>query len=255
MKIKNLENLIEQYKALSQEVVDYTKYTYYAATHHSTALEGSTLSEGQVINLLEYGKTVTDKPFEDHLMVFDHDKAIRFVMEEARKKRAITIDFIKQIATKVVNSTGSIVNTISGTYDISKGEFRLSSVSAGTRTFPDFRKVPSLIQMLCDKVNEKLKSVATIEEKCELAFELHFDFISIHPFGDGNGRTARLLMNYIQAYFDLPLSIVFKKDRIRYINALESARKRDDLSPFLKFMYSQYTKLLKMEIKELQAKQ
>lgn len=91
----------------------------------------------------------------------------------------------------------------------------------------------------------------TFEEKSNLAFHVHFQFVSIHPFGEGNGRTSRLLMNYIQAWYGLPLSIVFKQDRIRYINALEAARIKDTDEPFFDFMYSQYSKFLKNEISQL----
>jgi Fic family protein len=84
-----------------------------------------------------------------------------------------------------------------------------------------------------------------------LAFKVHFDFVSIHPFGDGNGRTSRLLMNYIQAWFNIPLSIVFKQDRIKYVEALESARNKEDAAVFYQFMYGQYGKFLKAEIEQL----
>lgn len=83
-------------------------------------------------------------------------------------------------------------------------------------------------------------------------FKVHFDFVSIHPFGDGNGRASRLLMNFVQCYFGLPLSIVFKQDRIKYINALEDARSKENLKPFYDFMNKQYAKFLNAEIKHLQ---
>ncbi len=121
---------------------------------------------------------------------------------------------------------------------------------AGTRSFPDYKKVPKIIDDLCQQVNESIKETKTFEQKCELAYKLHFDFVSIHPFGDGNGRTSRLLMNYIQEYFNLPLSIVFKQDEIKYINALEAARNQDSMKPFNDFMNKQYEKFLKSEIKK-----
>jgi Fic family protein len=101
------------------------------------------------------------------------------------------------------------------------------------------------------KQTKRLKKVKTFEEKCNLAFKVHSDFVSIHPFGDGNGRTSRLLMNYIQAWFDLPLSIVFKQDRIKYVEALEGARNNEDITIFYRFMYEQYRKFLKSEISQL----
>jgi Fic family protein len=108
-----------------------------------------------------------------------------------------------------------------------------------------------MVKQLCEQTNEEIKKVKSFEEKCNLAFKVHFDFVSIHPFGDGNGRTSRLLMTYIQAWFNLPLSIVFKQDRIKYVEALESARSKEDIAIFYRFMYGQYGKFLKAEIEQL----
>ncbi|TAH17817.1 MAG: Fic family protein [Cytophagales bacterium] len=253
MKIIDIEKLVHTYSHLSKGVVDFKKYTYYALTHHSTSIEGSTLTESQVINLLEYGKTATNKPYEHHQMVSDHYLALQYVVAEAQKKSLLNVIFIKEIGAQVMKNTGGFVNTVIGVYDISKGDFRLGSVRAGTRTFPDYAKVPMLIANLCKQVNDFLqsKNEITFAQKCELAFQVHFDFVSIHPFGDGNGRTARLLMNYIQAFFGLPLSIVYKQDRIKYINALEQSRNHEEMSYFYNFMYLQYAKFLKENIKEM----
>jgi Fic family protein len=251
MEVSQIENLVKEYQKLSKGMVDYTKYAFYAITHHSTSIEGSTLSESQVINLLEYGKTAINKPFEHHQMVFDHYQALQFIMQEAQSKKLIDIKFIQQIGAKVMKSTGGFVNTLAGSYNIANGDFRLGTVRAGTRTFPDFKKVPNFVENLCKEINKGLISSITFQDKCELAFQLHFDFVSIHPFGDGNGRTSRLLMNYVQAYFDLPLSIVYHQNRIKYIDVLEITRTKDNLQDFYKFMFQQYAKFLKNEIKQL----
>jgi Fic family protein len=251
MEIAFIEQLTKRYNQLAKGVVDYSKYAYYAITHHSTSIEGSTLTEVQVINLLEYGKTAISKPFEHHLMVHDHFKALQYVVELAKIKDDITPELIRSIGAIVMSSTGGEVHSMSGTYNIANGDFRLSTVRAGTRTFIDFRKVPAEIEKLCAEINEGLKSAKTFEQKSQLAFYAHFRLVSIHPFGDGNGRTSRLFMNYIQARFKLPLSIVFKQDRIKYINALELARIKEDLTPFYNFMFGQYAKFLVKEIKEL----
>lgn len=251
MNTKDIEELAGEYAKRSKGVIDFSKYSYYAITHHSTSIEGSTLTESQVINLLEYGKPAANKPFEHHSMVVDYYHALQFVLAEAHNKRPMSSEFIQEIGSKVMKNTGGVVNTILGNYNIANGEFRLGTVRAGTRTFPDYKKVPELIAGLCVEANERIKTDLTFEEKSSLAFKVHFQFVSIHPFGDGNGRTSRLLMNYIQAWFGLPLSIVYKQDRIRYINALEAAREKETDEPFLNFMYSQYLKFLKKEIKQL----
>ncbi len=251
MKIQEINKLADIYLKLSRGMIDHDKYTYYAITHHSTAIEGSTLTEKQSVNLLEYGQTAGKKPIQDHFMVLDYFTALKFTLDLAKGKKPLSASLIQSIASQVKTNTGETVNTISGTYYTAKGDFRTGTVRAGNRTFPDFRKVPAMVKQLCEQTNEEIKKVKTFEEKCNLAFKVHFHFVSIHPFGDGNGRTSRLLMNYIQAWFNLPLSIVFKQDRIKYVEALENARNKEDITTFYRFMYDQYGKFLKSEIEQL----
>jgi Fic family protein len=249
--IREINDLVHQYQRLTDGLINQDKYTYYAITYHSTAIEGSTLTEKQTINLLEFGQTAGNRPIEHHLMVLDHNHALDFILKAANAPQPITIEFIQSVGALVKKSTGSVVNTIMGTYDTSKGDLRLSGVRAGNRLFPDYKKVASLMKSLCQSINEDMTHVSTFEEICNLAFMVHYDFVSIHPFGDGNGRTSRLLMNYIQHRFKLPLSIVYKQDRAKYIAALENARSKEDITIFYNFMYSQYAKFLKSEIKFL----
>lgn len=251
MKIQEINKLADIYLKLAKGMIDHDKYTYYAITHHSTAIEGSSLTEKQSVNLLEYGQTAGKKPIQDHFMVLDYFKALKHTLNSAKEKTPLSTSIIQSIGSQVKTNTGETVNTISGTYDTAKGDFRTGTVRAGNRTFPDFRKVPAMVKQLCEKTNAEIERVKTFEEKCNLAFKVHFDFVCIHPFGDGNGRTSRLLMNYIQARFNLPLSIVFKQDRIKYVEALESTRNKEDITIFYQFMYGQYRKFLKSEIDQL----
>lgn len=248
--MQSVENLIKEYKQKTKGIVNYDKHTYYVSTFHSTAIEGSTLTEGQVIDLLSFGKTATKKPFQDHLMVMDHYHAMIFTMELAKNKTLLTLPIIQEIAALVMKNTGGVVNTALGSYDISKSELRKSGVYAGRRQFPDAKKVPDLLKKSLLEINHQFNQVKTIEDKLKLSFRIHFDFVSIHPFGDGNGRVSRLLMNYTQQYFKLPISVVSKRNRIKYIDALEAARKIESLEPFYKFMLSEYTHFLKREIKQ-----
>lgn len=246
---KEIEDLSKQYFELSNNIINHEKHIAYSLTHHSTAIEGSTLTESQVVNLLEFGKTAATKPYEHHLMVSDFYKAFLFMNYYSKENKQININFIQELAGLVVKSTGGLVSTISGDFDISKGEFRLCSVRAGSRYFPDFKKVPKMVNDLIKETNSELLKVKTFRQKMELAFKIHFTFVSIHPFGDGNGRTSRLLMNYIQNQFKIPYSFVLKEDRLKYYNALEKARKEENLQPFYDFMFSQHLKLIKKELK------
>ena len=83
-----------------------------------------------------------------------------------------------------------------------------------------------------------------------LSFDAQFDLLTIHPFYDGNGRTARLLMNYIQLVNDLPLSIVYKEDKAAYYQALVETREKEDIGIFRTFMAGQYKKYLEQEIEK-----
>ena len=180
--------------------------------------------------------------------MIDHQKALVFTLNKAREKAMLTETLIKEIGALVVKNTGVSYNTALGSFDSAHGDYRLLNVFAGARRFPDSGKVPTLMKTLVSEINNKLKTAKTFTQKCELAFELHFRFVSIHPFSDGNGRTSRLLMNYLLELFDLPIFYVFKSNRISYIQALEKARNTDNVAVFYNFMYRQYEKFLKKEM-------
>ncbi len=245
-----IENIIKEYKQACKGLIDAKKYANYAITYHSTAIEGSTLTLSQVTDLLEYGKTVSRKAFWEHQMVADNYAALQFIIEHSKKKTPISLNFISEISSLVMRSTGQVVNAPLGTFDVSKGEYRKCSVRAGKRTFPDCKKVPTLVKELCTKLNNGLATAKTIEERLNLSFMAQFELVSIHPFGDGNGRVSRLLMNYIQLYFGLPAGIIFKTSKQTYIDKMEKARETDDIKPYLSFMFAQYKKFLQAEIKD-----
>jgi len=248
--IHKLENLVTEYRKMMQGQENLERMTYYAVTYHSTAIEGSTLTEGQVYNLLDLDIPAKNKPFSEQQMVIDHQKALVFTINKAKERTPVTETFIKEIGALVVKNTGSIYNTVLGTFDSTKGDYRLLNVFAGARRFPDSSKVPALMKTFVREINEKMETVKTFNQKCELAFEAHYRFVSIHPFADGNGRTSRLLMNYILAMFDLPVFYVFKSSRISYIQALERARETDNMAVFYNFMYRQYQKFIEKELKK-----
>jgi len=247
--INKLENLISEYKRIMQGQVDLEKMTYFAVTYHSTAIEGSTLTEGQVYNLLDLDMPAKNKPFSEQQMVIDHQKALVFTLNKAKERTPITETLIKEIGALVVKNTGNIYNTVLGTFDSTRGDYRLLNVFAGSRRFPDSSKVPTLMKTLVSEINAKIDQAQTFNQKCELAFEIHYRFVSIHPFADGNGRITRLLMNYILTMFDLPIFYVFKSSRIAYIQALERAREIDNPAVFYNFMYRQYQKFIEKGLK------
>ena len=247
--VNQLEKLVADYVQVTRGQVDMKKFTYYAITYHSTAIEGSTLTEGQVYNLLDQDIPAKNKPFSEQQMVIDHQKALVYTLNKINKQNLLTEQFIQEIGGMVVKNTGSIYNTALGTFDSTRGDYRLVNVHAGARTFVNYSKVPDLMKAFVEEINKQISTAKTFQQKVEAAFYAHFQFVSIHPFADGNGRTSRLIMNYILAYFDLPIFYVYKSNRISYIQALEKTRETDNLQHFYNFMFGQYKKFLEKEIK------
>ena len=116
-------------------------------------------------------------------------------------------------------------------------------------------KVPAKVDELCVLLQEKQKTVGTFREQYELSFNAHLNLVIIHPWVDGNGRTARLLMNYIQFYYHLFPAKIFKEDREEYILSLRQCQDEEANQPFLDFMAGQLKKSLSVEIERFSASQ
>jgi Fic family protein len=113
-----------------------------------------------------------------------------------------------------------------------------------------YQKVEREVTKLCEAVNARNKTVVAPTDVYNLAFDAHFGLVDIHPFADGNGRTSRLLMNYILAYHDLPLAVLYVEDRLQYYNALEQCRTDEETTqPLRDFLYRQQIKYFKEEIR------
>lgn len=251
-------DLLNKYKKLHlNDVINYQLMNEILISHHSTGIEGSSLTEMESRILITEGITAKGKPLEDHNMVKDHQDALVWMLEIAKKQRAIAPAFIQELSARVMKSTGSVINATAGTYDSSKGEWRKSNVYVGDRYFVNYQKVENEVYKLCSKLNADLQKVKTEKEIYELAFDAHFYLVSIHPFADGNGRTSRLLMNYILAFHNQPLAIIYKEDKQSYFEALEKSRQDEnlDLSPIRNFLFGQQIKYLMNEISKYQAPQ
>lgn len=246
-----LEDLTVKYQQITQGVIDYEKYNLYAISHHSTVIEGNTLTEVETQVFLDEGLTAKGKPLLDHLMVKDHLDALQFIVKQSHKKSPLTIPFIRQVAAIVMKNTGTVHNTVLGNFDSSKGDFRLLNVSAGIggKSYMNYSKVPQAMKELCTQFENQLTNKnPTTAQVNDLAFLLHYQFVTIHPFADGNGRTGRLLMNYIQAFYTKPLTIVFSQNKADYINALVETRQQENIEIFLNFMRDQHISYLQNEI-------
>jgi Fic family protein len=247
---EDLQRIQNQYQQLLlQKSLNFELYNQITVIHHSSSIEGSTLTLEDTELLITENLKPKNKPQIEIDMVSDHYQAILFIAEEAKKKRPLSPKFIQEIGKKVMANTGGIINQMGGSYSSDEGDFRLGTVVTGSVMYMDYKKVPIKVKELCDYVNAKINKINTAQEVHELAFEAHFNLVAlIHPFGDGNGRSSRLLMNYIQLYHNQLLSIVFKDDKAEYIQVLRETRTTEDITVFQKFMIQQHIKFLQNQI-------
>ena len=249
-----LQKLRKTYLDLElNQALDYEKFSMISIVYNSTKIEGCSLSEGDTKILLENDITAKGKPLSDHLMVKDHYAAFKFIKQQAIEKRELSVKFIQEIAHFVMKNTGGEVNTMSGSFDTSKGDLRLAQVYVEHKYFPDFKKVKPLLLQLFKSVNSKLNSIEG-SDILKLSADIHYNVVNIHPFGDGNGRTARLAMNYIQLYHNEPLIKIFTEDRAEYIKALNDTEEKNDINIFRDFICGQHIKFYENEIEKYNRK-
>lgn len=255
---QEIELLYQKFQKLGiSEAVDYDKYYLYSLITHSTAIEGSTLTELDTQLLFDEGVTAKGKPLVHHLMNVDLKQAYEFAKAESDRLVPITPVFLKRLNAMLMRTTGSVHSVMGGTFDSSKGEYRLCGVTAGIggHSYMNYLKVPAKVDELCTILQEKQKSVETFREQYELSFNAHLNLVTIHPWVDGNGRTARLLMNYIQFCYHLFPTKIFKEDREEYILSLRQCQDEKTNLPFLDFMVRQLKKSLSLEIERFKTSQ
>ena len=248
---KEAETLNEEYNSFNlNDTIDYEKYKLYSIVANSTQLEGSTLTELDTQILLDDGITAKGKPLEHHLMVKDNYEAMKFAMQAGDNKVLLSSDFLKKLNSLNMASTGEVVNTALGIVDGRQGQFRLISafsVALGYYMSPD--KIPEAVNAFCDEYNNQILSENKIDV-LRSSFDAHVHLILIHPWQDGNKRTSRLLMNFIQQQAGLPLTKVHAEDSSEYLAALKEVKNTDNLDAFRTFMLKQHIKTLQAEIVE-----
>ena len=157
-----------------------------------------------------------------------------------KRHEEITVESLINLAAKVMARTGSVYNSLGGSFDASKGELRKLNVTAGAggRSYMNYLKVPQRLEDFCRELNAR-RRVVDSSDTCaiyELSFWAHYELVTIHPWADGNGRTSRLLMNLLQMEYDVLPTKVLKQDKAEYIQSLIDAREKEDISIFLDCM-------------------
>jgi len=191
-------------------------------TYSSNAIEGNTLTRKETAAVVEKGLTIGGKSLVEHLEATNHAKALKDIVRLAQSK---TLNILE-------NDILTIHNTIlHGIDDHNAGHYRSIPVriSGSPVILPNPTKVPDLMHSFINWITENLNI-----HPVELAAEAHYRLVTIHPFVDGNGRTARLLMNLILIQNGYTPALIRKRDRMKYISSLETAQLGGSKSAYYK---------------------
>ena len=198
------------------------KYYDVELTYTSNALEGNTLTYRETAEVIEHGITVGGKSLRDHLEAVDHYEAVQWMRERAATSAPIGEETISELHRRIVARSQPAIAGVCSSLP--------RRIAGSPVVFPNPAKIPQLMRELGDWL-------LSAEAAPAAAFQAHFRLTAIHPFGDGNGRTARLLMNLMLIRGGYPPVAVRPEDRKRYLDALERGSLADDLQPFQTLMH------------------
>lgn len=196
--------------------------------YNSNHIEGNTLTYGQTVSLLIYGKADGNAPMRDYEEMKAHHAALEYIKQAAKEtERPLTEAFIRQVHQIMMKEDYIVYDNRGGKniqYTIHVGIYKTRPNSVKTQTGEIFEyaspeETPSLMTDLVAWYN-----AAKAEGKLsplQLAALFHFRYIRIHPFEDGNGRIARLMVNYILSSYGYPMIVVHTEDKNNYLSALE----------------------------------
>lgn len=249
----NLQQLIERYRQLGiDQQIDYDKFYLYSLITHSTAIEGSTITEVENQIMFDHGVTIKGKSLEEQSMNLDLKVAYEKAIEFARNHTPITTELLINLSALLMKNTGKEYKTALGDFSSARGELRLLNVTAGVggRSYMSYNKVPAKLEEFCRQLNADRQNASemSIDELYRLTFDAHYNLVTIHPWADGNGRMARLVMNMLQFEFGLIPAKILKDDKEEYIKSLIATREEENLEIFSDFMTSMMEKNLTDEI-------
>ena len=178
--------------------------------HHSTAIEGNTLTQAETISILIHNFIPRDMSEREYYEVKNYRKVFNTLLEADRK---ITTELIKKYNKDIMENLHDLNGKFKTTQNLILGaEFE------PTKPY----LVPFEIEDWCNNLSYRLENAKTNEEKVEIIMDQHIKFEKIHPFNDGNGRTGRLLIIHSCLKEDLEPIIIPKEEKGKYINLLAS---------------------------------
>lgn len=218
--------------------------------YHSNNIEGNSLTYGETKALILFGITAQGKPLKDHFEITGHDEAIDWVLDLLKEGRPLTENFIRELH-KLILKQPYEVNAKTPDGKPSKkriyvGVYKTTPNHVETRTGEIFRfaspeETPAMMHDLMEWFRSK-KSQTDVNPGSKsgvnpilLAAEFHYKFIRIHPFDDGNGRTVRILMNFILMQSGYPPVVIKTEDKASYYAVLRQAD-AGMIEPFIEYI-------------------
>lgn len=223
--------------------------------YHSNNLEGNSLTYGETKALILFGITANGKPLKDHSEVIGHNEAIEWILEIIKEDRPLSEMFIRELHKLILKEPyKSKAKTPDGkptTKTINIGVYKTNPNHVETVTgemfyFATPEETPAKMADLVNWYREEAEKEDV--NPILLATEFHYKFIRIHPFDDGNGRTARILMNFILMQFDYPPVIIKTEDKENYFAALRQAD-ANIFEPFVNYIAENLTHSLEIMLK------
>ncbi|GAV22923.1 cell division protein Fic [Carboxydothermus pertinax] len=215
--------IVDRYRPLPREIaLNLKKYFDLELTYNSNAIEGNTLTLTETKVILEDGLTVGHgKTLKEHLEVINHKEALDYIEDIVNRNLDINETIIKQLHYIILKT---IDNKNAGKYR------NINVLISGSRYRPpEHYLVQEKMEELIKWYQENKNNLHPII----LAAKFHHKFTFIHPFVDGNGRCARLLMNLILLRHGYPPAVIKLEERKEYMEALEKASTENDLSDFI----------------------
>ena len=197
--------------------------------YNSNHIEGNTLTYGQTELLLLFGKVVDAANMKDLEDMKASNVGLNMMQEQAVSEYPLTETFIRQLHHTILREDYTVYKSLPGgqhtSYVVHAGVYKTRPNSVITRSGTRFEyaspeETPALMSDLVSWYNEEeQKGELTLAELCAL---FHYRYIRIHPFEDGNGRIARLLVNFILTRHHYPMIVVKSADKENYLNALST---------------------------------
>jgi len=223
-KLDALKSKLDAHRPLQQAVISNLQEDLVLRwTYNTNAIEGNTLTLMETKVALE-GITIGGKTLREHFEVINHREAILYVQDLVSHQKQLSESEIKTIHALILKNIDS---ANAGIYR------KMNVLISGAQHKPP---EAMLVQELMEKFMQWYQIEASRLHPVERAARIHADFVKIHPFVDGNGRTSRLLMNLELLKCGFPAAILPVSKRLEYYQALDNAHCNDNYTPFIELI-------------------